>query len=311
MRRMRSLQLDVFTSEPFHGNQLAVFFDAEHVTPEEMQAIAREMNFSECAFVLPATESSAFARLRIFTPKLELPFAGHPVIGATFALAAAGRISPDTTSPMLLETGVGPLPIELLFADARLSFAWMGQPTPTFEPWNGDREALARSLGLAASDLSADLPIELGSAGVPFLYIPLASADALDRARSGPEIAAALRPADPKTGAYLFTPPGVPGELPVSARMFVQEFGITEDAATGSAAGPFGVYLVRHGMIQPEDGMARATILQGESMGRPSRLYVTVEQKSDGAVSKVRVGGEAVVVARGEFLLPDLPVSAD
>ncbi len=311
MRRMRSLQLDVFTSEPFQGNQLAVFFDAEHVTPEEMQDIAREMNFSECVFVLPATESSAFARLRIFTPKLELPFAGHPVIGATFALAAAGRISPDTTSPMLLETGVGLLPIELLFADARLSFAWMGQPVPTFEPWSGDREALARSLGLTTSDLSDALPIELGSAGVPFLYIPLTSADALDRARSGPGIAAALHPADPKTGAYLFTPPSIAGASQVNARMFVQEFGITEDAATGSAAGPCGVYLVRHQLAPLEDTHARITITQGVQMGRPSRLHVTVEQSGDGAIGKVRVGGEAVVVARGEFLLPDLPITSD
>ena len=160
MRRMRSLQLDVFTSEPFHGNQLAVFFDADQITPEEMQAVAREMNFSECVFVLSATDPAAHTRLRIFTPKVELPFAGHPVIGATFALAATGRISPDTTSPILLETGVGLMPIELLFADARLSFAWMRQPIPAFEPWSGDRAALAASLGIAASDLNADLPIE-------------------------------------------------------------------------------------------------------------------------------------------------------
>lgn len=310
MRRMRSLQLDVFTSEPFHGNQLAVFFDADQITPDEMQAVAREMNFSECVFVLSATDPAAHTRLRIFTPKVELPFAGHPVIGATFALAATGRISPDTTSPILLETGVGLMPIELLFADARLSFAWMRQPIPAFEPWSGDRAALAASLGIAASDLSADLPIEFGSAGVPFLFIPLASADALDRARSSPDLPAALAPADPRTGAYLFTPPSVSGASQVNARMFAQEFGVIEDPATGSAAGPCGAYLVRHQLVSLEDERAYISITQGEAMGRPSRLRVTIERRED-AITEVRVGGEAVVVARGEFLLPDQLTDAD
>ena len=306
MRRIRSTQLDVFTSQPFSGNQLAVFFDADALGEGEMQAIAREMNFSESVFILKPTDPTALARVRIFTPKLELPFAGHPIIGATFALAAAGRITPEIGSPIMLETGVGPLAIELLFEDARLSFAWMSQPIPTFEAWNGDRAALASSLGLAESDLRFDLPIELGSAGVAFLYIPLASAEALDRARSGPDVAAALHPARPTTGAYLFAPPDG-SAVPIGARMFVQEFGISEDAATGSAAGPFGVYLVRHGLASLEDDLARVTIAQGVQMGRPSRLFVTVEQR-EGAFSAVRVGGEAVVVAQGEFLLPDVPV---
>ncbi|HEY7974869.1 MAG TPA: PhzF family phenazine biosynthesis protein [Ktedonobacterales bacterium] len=307
MRRIRFTQLDVFTSEPFSGNQLAVFFDAAHLAAGEMQAIAREMNFSESVFILAAADPLATARLRIFTPGVELPFAGHPVIGATFALAAAGRITPDSTSPITLETGVGPLAIELLFADARLSFAWMSQPTPTFEPWSGDRAALASSFGLAESDLRADLPIERGSAGVPFIYIPLASQRALDQAQPGPGMGAALHDAMPITGAYLFVPPGQDNQQPVAARMFAHEVGIVEDAATGSAAGPFGAYLVRHGLAPLDDGLARVTVAQGVQMGRASRLFVTVEQR-DGAVSQVRVGGESVVVAHGDFLLPDQPI---
>ncbi len=306
MRRIRSTQLDVFTSEPFGGNQLAVFHDAAQLTAAEMQAIAREMNFSESVFTLPATEPTALVRLRIFTPEVELPFAGHPVIGATFALAAVGRITPDIASPIALETGVGPLAIELLFADGRLSFAWMRQPTPTFEPWSGDRAALAASLGLRAGDLRADLPIERGSAGVPFIYIPLASQQALDQAQPGPGVGAALHDAVAHAGAYLFVPPGPAHDQPVATRMFAQGMGIGEDAATGSAAGPFGAYLVRHGLAPLEDDLARITVAQGVQMGRPSQLFVTVEQRED-AISQVRVGGESVVVAQGEFLLPDQP----
>lgn len=186
----------------------------------------------------------------------------------------------------------------------------MRQPIPAFEPWSGDRETLAASLSLTASDLSADLPIEHGSAGVPFVFIPLASADALDRARSGPDLPAALHPADPRTGAYLFTPPSISGASQINARMFAKEFGVIEDPATGSAAGPCGAYLVRHQLVPLEDERAYINITQGEAMGRPSRLRVTIEQRAD-AITEVRVGGEAVVVARGEFLLPNQPTEAD
>lgn len=306
MRRLRFLQLDVFTDTIFGGNQLAVFLDATRVTPEEMQAIAREMNFSESVFTLAGEDPRAVARLRIFTPQVELPFAGHPVIGATFALAAAGEINTDTDSPVTLEVGVGPLAIELLFADGRLSFAWMSQPTPVFQPWDGDRAALAASVGLALEDLRADLPIERGSAGVPFVLIPITSEQALDRAQPGSTLGAALHDAVSHTGAYLFVPPGVDTAQPVSARMFAQGMGIVEDAATGSAAGPLGAYLTRHGLAPVDDGQARITIAQGVQMGRPSRLVVTVERR-DTEITGVRVGGEAVVVAQGEFLLPDTP----
>lgn len=306
MRRIRYLQLDVFTSEPFGGNQLAVFLDATQLTPDEMRAIAHEMNFSESVFTLPASDPKALARLRIFTPQVELPFAGHPVIGATFALAAAGRISAASVTPITLEVGIGPLAIELLFAEARLSFAWMSQPAPSFQPWSGDRAALASSLGLAEGDIRADLPIERGSAGVPFIFIPIASEQALNDARPGPGLGDALHDAESHTGAYLFVAPSVGATSPVSARMFAQGMGIVEDAATGSAAGPLGVYLTRHGLAQLSDGHARIAITQGARMGRPSRLVVTVAQRSDAGV-QVRVGGEAVLVAQGEFLLPDPP----
>src|SRR5579883_1589089 len=178
MRHYRFLQYDVFTGEPFGGNQLAVILDAAGLTDAEMQSIAREMNFSETTFVLPATDIKAIRKVRIFTPETELPFAGHPTIGTTFALAHERIARADDTSPVYLELGVGTLPVDLLFEDERLSFAWMHQPLPEFSPWQGDRGQLAAALGLSVDDLVADLPIERGSASVPFLYIPLRSLDA-------------------------------------------------------------------------------------------------------------------------------------
>lgn len=306
MRRIRYFQLDVFTDSIFSGNQLAVFTEGASLTSEEMQAIAREMNFSESVFVLPAASPRAVARLRIFTPEIELPFAGHPVIGATFALAEAGDIAADTDTPVTLETGVGPLAIDLLFEDGHLQFAWMRQPIPAFQPWQGDRNALAAALGIASDDLRDDLPIEHGSAGVPFYFVPVASQAALDQARPGPAVDAALVGAERYVGAYLFVTPEAGGAAHVSARMFAQGVGIVEDAATGSAAGPLGVYLVRHNLIASADSAATAIITQGVKMGRPSRLLVSIAHAGT-TITQVRVGGEAVVVAEGEFRLPDAP----
>lgn len=310
MRRIRYFQLDVFTDAIFSGNQLAVFVDGASLTSEEMQAIAREMNFSESVFVLPAASPRAVARLRIFTPEIELPFAGHPVIGATFALAEAGVIDADAETPVALETGVGPLAIDLLFGEGRLQFAWMRQPIPVFQPWQGDRAALAAALGVAPTDLRGDLPIEYGSAGVPFYFIPIASQAALDQAQPGPAVDAALRDTERYVGVYLFVTPEAGGAPHVSARMFAQGVGIVEDAATGSAAGPLGAYLVRHDLIASAAAAATATIMQGVKMGRPSRLLVSITREG-AAITQVRVGGEAVVAAEGEFRLPDAPAHTE
>lgn len=306
MRRYRFLQLDVFTDHPFGGNQLAVFTTPDDLSDAEMQDIAREMNFSETTFVLPASDSHALRRVRIFTPAAELPMAGHPVIGTTFALASDGVIRVSDVSPVLLQLGVGTLAIDLLFEADTLCFAWMHQPLPTFSAWTGDRAALAAALSLSETDLASTLPIESGSSGVPFLYVPLASRDALARARAGAGLPELLAGVGEQAGAYLFALEPADG-VTVSAcsRMFAPAMGIVEDAATGSAAGPFGVYLVRHGAAHADaDGDAHVTIEQGVEMGRPSQLSVTITRGA-GTVRDVRVGGEAVVVAEGELFLPD------
>ncbi|HEU0026069.1 MAG TPA: PhzF family phenazine biosynthesis protein [Ktedonobacterales bacterium] len=306
MRRIPYTQLDVFTTTPFGGNQLAVFFDADALFESEMQSIAREMNFSESTFVLPPSDPArALCRVRIFTPGGELPFAGHPTIGTTVALVHAGRLTAEN-GPTTLELGVGPLTVEPVFTHGELSFVWMTQPAPTFTLWDGDRAALLAALGLDEAALRDDLPIERGSAGVPFIYVPLRDREVLRKAAPGAGLHAALPGEDPHTGVYLFVAPEIrDGSAPVYARMFAPGMGIVEDAATGAAAGPMGVYLARHGALAlGTNGRGGATVVQGVEMGRYSEIAVEF-QFDGGAVTSVRVAGAAVVVARGEFILPD------
>lgn len=305
MRRYRFLQLDVFTDRPFGGNQLAVFVQAEGLTDDEMRAIAVEMNFSETTFVLPASEARALRRVRIYTPSAELPFAGHPVVGTTFALAYVGAIRAGDTSPVYLQLGIGTLPIDVLFDEQTLSFVWMHQPAPRFTAWQGDLARLAAAVGLSETDFAGDLPIEHGSAGVPFLYVPLRSLEGLGRARPAADLPVLLSVPEPHIGIYLFTLDTATKGVGARSRMFAPEMGIAEDAATGSAAGPLGVYLVRHGKLTPDaQGESRLRVEQGVEMGRPSRIEVAIESGDD-AVRDVRVGGEAVVVAEAELILPD------
>ena len=311
MRRSSFIQLDVFTSVPFGGNQLAVFPRADELNEQEMQTIARELNFSETTFVLDATEQKAHCRVRIFTPQRELPFAGHPVVGTTFALARAGRLH-EMGSPIFLQLGIGTIAVDVLYEERRPSFVWMHQPVPAFESWRGDQAQLASALSLSAGELDAELPIERGSAGVAFLYVPVRSKEALAHASPTPRLREAMGEARGEfsghPAVYVFTPSATSaagtGVPEFRARMFAPKMGIVEDAATGSAAGPLGAYLVRHQRVRGDgDGEARILIEQGIEMGRPSRISVVVIGEP-GKIREVRVGGEAVTVAEGEMFLP-------
>jgi trans-2,3-dihydro-3-hydroxyanthranilate isomerase len=306
MRQLRFLQYDVFTDRPFTGNQLAVFVDAEGLSSRTMQAIAQEMNYSESTFVLPATDPRALARVRIFTPGAELPFAGHPTIGTTFALAHERRIRAGDASPVHLLLNIGLLPVDVLFEGENLSYAWMRQPLPEFRAWTGQRERLAAAVGLDAADLADDLPIERGSAGVPFVYIPIRDRAALAKATPGPDLVPALADESSQVGAYLFTLDGESAaRASARSRMFGLAMGIAEDPATGSAAGPFGAYLLRHGRLTPDQhAESRLSIAQGVEMGRASKIEVAISGGADN-VREVRVGGESVLVAEGTLTAPD------
>jgi trans-2,3-dihydro-3-hydroxyanthranilate isomerase len=305
MPLLRYLHLDVFTDRLLEGNQLAVFPEPGRIDTAMMQAITREMNFSECTFVFPP-EHGGDIKMRIFTPGEELPMAGHPTIGTTFALAAEGGIARGRTD-FVFELGVGPTPVSLEWSGDTLSFAWMTQRLPEFGGMIRDRGSLSAAIGLDEADLPDGLPAQIVSCGVPFLFVPLASRRAIDaiaidrRALSRCCQDAGIE----ELPTFFFTTEGpveTGAEQTVYSRMLAPSFGIAEDPATGGASGPLGCYLLRHKLVSPE--AARNILsLQGVAMKRPSRIHISIES-SGGTISRVRVGGRSVMVGHGELSIP-------
>jgi trans-2,3-dihydro-3-hydroxyanthranilate isomerase len=293
------LHYDVFTDQPFTGNQLAVFLDGRGLSTERMQALAREMNFSESTFILPAEVHGTNVRMRIFTPANELPMAGHPTIGSTFALAHVGAIRPGAPR-FVFGLGVGPTPVDLEWEDGKLRFAWMTQLNPTFGSVVDARGAVAAALGLEEKDLMPDRPVREITCGVPYLMAPIRSCEAVDRAVSD---ASAFRRFTATTGInlpmFFFAMSQSGSAETVHSRMFAPEFGIVEDPATGSASGPLGCYLLRHGLLSA-DAATRIVSLQGAAMGRPSRIHIDISSRG-GEITQVKVGGRAVLGASGEM----------
>lgn len=298
---MRYLHLDVFTSIPFEGNQLAVFpAPPPGIEAGRMQRIAREMAFPETTYVFPRG-GAGDVRMRIFTPATELPMAGHPTIGSTFALAHEGVIEAGRRE-FVFELGIGPTPVELEWTDGRLAFAWMTQQLPDFGVTITERESLAAAIGVEPADL-ADLPIQSVSCGVPYLLVPLVSRAAVDRVEVDRRAAArAMQDAGAAELPIYFFAVDRTGSGPehIYSRMLAPGFGIVEDPGTGSACGPLGCYLLRHGVLS--SGEAQAIVArQGVAMGRPSLIHISIEG-SGREIFRVRIGGTAVLVAEGRML---------
>jgi trans-2,3-dihydro-3-hydroxyanthranilate isomerase len=269
--------VDVFTDKAFGGNPLAVFREPAKLDPTTMQAIAKELHLSETTFVLRPTSAAADHRIRIFTPDTELPFAGHPTIGTAFVLAD-GK---DGTTR--LEEGVGVIRVTL-----RDGFVQMEQPLPTFTGTTITRKAAADALGIAIEEVRSDVPIQVGSSGVPFLFVPLANLKAVRRAR---------RPAALDASVYVFAMSGERSGSHVHGRMFDQGLGIGEDPATGSAQGPLGAYVVVHELVQAAP-TTRIRVEQGFEIGRPSILDIEVD-RAGAAITAVRVGGRCIPMGGG------------
>jgi trans-2,3-dihydro-3-hydroxyanthranilate isomerase len=280
MARFRYVICDVFTGTPLTGNQLAVYTDAREIPEDRMQDIAREMNFSETVFVLPS-EGDGHVRIRIFTPSTELPFAGHPTLGSAFVLAG-----PLQLTEIRLETGVGVVPVSVEREGARISFGWMLQPIPTHEPYADEADLLA-ALGVESSQL----PVEIYENGPRHVFVRLGSRD---------EVAAMEPDMGRLSGLGVVCASTFAGEgKRWKTRMFGPRLGVPEDPATGSAAGPLAVHLLRHGQI--ESGQ-EIEIEQGAEIKRPSTLYARVGGTPE-QIESVEVGGEAVIVAKGELQL--------
>ena len=279
MARFRYVVADVFTGVALTGNQLAVFTDARELPEELLQPLARELNLSETVFVYPP-QSDGHVRIRIFTPSLELPFAGHPILGSAFVLGG-----PLQLTEIRLETESGIVPVALEREGARIVFGRMRQPIPSWRPYEREDELLA-----ALRVERSELPVEVYDLGPTHVYVALPDEAAV----------AALRPdvnalASFDVGANCFAGTATRWKT----RMFAPYHGVAEDPATGSAAGPLAVHLARHGRIAFGEEIE---ISQGAEIGRPSTLFARADGEGD-RIDAVEVGGSAVIVARGEFQL--------
>ena len=282
--------VDVFTDRSLAGNQLAVVLDGKDLSPRLMQRIAREMNFSETTFVFPPENAAHAARIRIFTPALELPFAGHPTIGTAWVLIDEGVV-PKAQNEFVLEENVGPVPVR---ADGAM--VWMTHPRLSFGQVVPHKQ-VAAAIGVEESDVVDDIPAQIASTGNPFLYVVLRDAEMVDRAVcERPRLEKLLHGGDLAHGVYLFADAG-PNRL--YGRMFAPDIG--EDPATGSAAGPLGAFAVRYGVAERAAKVALVTE-QGAKMGRPSTLHISLEYGDSKEIpDRIEVGGGVMPVLRGEL----------
>jgi trans-2,3-dihydro-3-hydroxyanthranilate isomerase len=303
-RTLKYQLVDVFTDTRFGGNQLAVFMDATLVKEEEMLPIARELNLSETTFVLPPDDPMNHYKVRIFTPGGELPMAGHPTIGTAYSLAKAlldlghGQEIPNI---MRLEEKIGLIEVEIKLKNDQPDLITMTQPNPTFSGPITDRTIFAKLLSLSESDLHPSLPIQTVSCGVPYVFVPVNNLAAIKRVLFNHETWSKIKAKYNPGFVYVFTMETENDDSDVHGRMFAPDAGILEDAATGSANGPLGAYIVKHELMQKRD-LLSITSEQGFEMGRPSFIYITIAS-TDQQISKVQVGGRSVSIGSGEIYL--------
>jgi trans-2,3-dihydro-3-hydroxyanthranilate isomerase len=294
MRTFEFVQLDVFTQQPLQGNQLAVFTDARGLSDPEMQRLAKETNLSETTFIFPqeeATEQRDGVKVRIFTVEEELPFAGHPTLG-TAAVIRTRRNVNDVT----LDLKVGKIPVRFTPGEAALAYGEMRQRDPEFGQTHPAAQ-VAKIAGLSESDLRDDVPIQTVSTGNAFVIVPIKTLAAIQRIRLDAVAANEYLARTDGKFFYFISLETTVTDSQVHARML---FYNGEDSATGSAAGPAIAWLVKYGLVGSEK---RVMIEQGVEMGRRSHIFVSAK-KADNRITDVRVGGYAIEVARGQYLLP-------
>ncbi len=295
MRRVAYYLLDVFTDQKYGGNQLAIFPDARAIDPGLFQVIASELNLSETVFLFPKNERGAYP-MRIFTPVIELPTAGHPSIGAAFLLARESLSEQAEPLEVILDQKIGPIKVIVEQRHNVPTLATMFQVMPTFGNIITDRQAIVEILGLTEVDL-LPFPIQVVSCGVPYLIIALKSIAAVSNIQINTERWRKHSALFSDCFVYAFTPHGERPGSDLHGRMFAPEAGITEDPATGSANGPLACYCLEYGIKA-----GPIVSEQGFEMGRPSILHIEAK-KSDGRFSEVTVAGKSVFVGKGEFFL--------
>ena len=292
--------VDVFAESPYGGNELAVVRDASRLSTREMQKIAREFNFSETTFVVSGensrTRAARLFKVRIFTPTRELPFAGHPTLGTAYVIQrfVIGKRVPDIT----LDLKVGRIPVTLVYSrDRELHRLWMRQVEPTFGKELFDAQELSKVLGIRPDDIDPRFPIVEVSTGVPFIIVPLLNLDAVKRCRIDRKSCGELLQKVGEEGILVFSPEAREAGDDLSVRVFVEAFGVPEDAATGSGNGCLAAYLSHYRYFRTEEVDVRVD--QGHEIGRPSRIYL--KAREEGGKLRVSVGGRVASVGVGKF----------
>ena len=290
--------VDVFTERALAGNPLAVVLDPQGLTAEQMQAIARETNLSETTFVLPPKDRRHAAHVRIFTPHVELPFAGHPTIGTGWVLLNEGVVAAEADH-FTLEEGVGPVPLRIERDGPRLVL-WMTHPPVKFGSVIEERSDVAAALGLTTEQLTPDVPIQVVETGLPFVFVALKNREAVDAAVSSGEALTAVFDVHGLPPVFLFA---ATSSNQLYSRMFAPHTSVRigEDPATGSASGPLGAFAVRYGLIPLA---TRLSIMseQGTKMGRQSFVHIELEYPPDGETPRrIEVGGSVVPVMTAEL----------
>ncbi len=292
---------DVFTDTRFGGNPLAVVPEASGLDPSQMQAIAREFNYSETTFVLPG-ERGHTRRVRIFTPTVEVPFAGHPNVGTAFVLASCGALGAlPTHAQVEFEEGAGIVPVSIESADGRVLRCEVEAPQTLDIGRPVDAGVVARALSLSPEDVRTEVHAPLlASVGLSMLFVEMKDLEALGRARPDPAHLGALVSAAGHDFVHVYTRTTGNGEVDIRARMFAPSAGVPEDPATGSANCTLGGLLAHFDPVP--DGAFHYRVAQGVEMGRPSRLEARAE-KREGEVQRTWIGGACVAVSEGSLLL--------
>jgi trans-2,3-dihydro-3-hydroxyanthranilate isomerase len=287
--------VDVFAEKKYAGNQLAVFKDAGHLSDDEMQLFAKEMNYSETTFILSDRKRKGGYDVRIFTPAQEIPFAGHPTLGTAFVIQQ--EIIREPVEKVILNLPVGQIPVALSFSKGEVDDLWMEQKHPEFGS-ELDKAEVARSLSIEEADIENRFPVQEVSTGLPFMIVPLKTLEAVKRARVNRAVFFGLIAKTKAKAPLIFCPETYDPKNDLNCRVFVDYYDIPEDPATGSANGCLAGYLVKHRYFGDEPINVR--VEQGYEIGRPSLLYLKAEGNADAI--DVLVGGKVFKIAEGEFV---------
>jgi len=306
MKTLKYTLVDVFTSQSFGGNQLAVFHDGSSLTTKTMQQIANELNLSETAFICTPNKPQNQINLRIFTPQVELPIAGHPTIGTAFVMAYLKMLpTQDGVNEWVFEEEHGDISVTVFLNKEKITKVEMIQPIPVFGEILTRQALVADLLSLPKGELDPLLPIQTVSSGLPFLFVPLRSIAAMREINFRTDVWERHFSRNPdRQHIFTFTTETEYDDSTVHCRMFAPAMGISEDPATGAASGPLGAFLVEHGAIDKKaDGNYVIRSEQGFEMGRPSFIDIMIK-KNNQQYEEVKIGGTAIVVGQGELYVP-------